>query len=36
MSLMRAKPETELVFIDDEQAPGNVNGHEIITWTDFL
>lgn len=37
MPLLRAQfPETELVFIDDGQAPGQVNGHDILTWTDFL
>ncbi|TKZ15443.1 acetyltransferase [Shimia litoralis] len=37
MPLLRAQyPATELVFIDDGQAPGYVNGHDILTWTDFL
>lgn len=37
MPLLRAQyPRTELVFIDDGQASGHVNGHEILTWTDFL
>lgn len=37
MPLLRAQyPRTELVFIDDGQAPGYVNGHDILTWTDFL
>ena len=37
MPLLRAQfPATELVFIDDGQAPGEVNGHGIVTWTDFL
>ena len=37
MPLLRAQyPATELVFIDDGQAPGQVNGHDIVTWTDFL
>lgn len=37
MPLLRAQyPQVELVFIDDEQAPGQVNGHDIVTWTDFL
>lgn len=37
MPLLRAQyPKTELVFIDDGQAPGEVNGHGIVTWTDFL
>lgn len=29
-------PKAELVFIDDGQAPGYMNGHNIVTWTDFL
>ena len=37
MPLLRAQYQhTELVFIDDAQAPGRVNGHEIIDWTVFL
>ena len=37
MPLLRAQyPKTELVFIDDGQAPGEVNDHGIVTWTDFL
>lgn len=37
MPLIRAQyPQAELVFIDDGQAPGYVNGHDILTWTDFL
>ena len=37
MPLLRAQyPQTELVFIDDGQAPGYINGHNIVTWTDFL
>lgn len=37
MPLLRAQyPATELVFIDDGKAPGQVNGHDIVTWTDFL
>jgi sugar O-acyltransferase (sialic acid O-acetyltransferase NeuD family) len=37
MPLLRAQyPQAELVFIDDGQAPGQVNGHDIVTWTDFL
>ncbi len=37
MPLLRAQyPNAELVFIDDEQAPGRVNGHAIIDWTGFL
>jgi len=37
MPLLRAQyPKAELVFIDDGQAPGHVNGHHIVDWTDFL
>lgn len=37
MPLLRAQyPQAKLVFVDDGQAPGHVNGHGIITWTDFL
>lgn len=37
MPLLRAQyPQSELVFIDDGKAPGYVNGHDILTWTDFL
>jgi len=37
MPLIRAQyPQAELVFIDDGQVPGYVNGHDILTWTDFL
>lgn len=37
MPLLRAQySEAELVFIDDVQAPGHVNGHDILAWTDFL
>lgn len=37
MPLLRAQfPATKLVFVDDGQAPGYVNGHDILTWTDFL
>jgi sugar O-acyltransferase (sialic acid O-acetyltransferase NeuD family) len=37
MPLLRAQcPEAELVFIDDWQAPGKMNGHDIVSWTDFL
>ena len=37
MPLLRAQyPKTELVFIDDGHAPGYVNGHNILTWNDFL
>ena len=37
MPLLRTQyPETKLVFIDDGQAPGYANGHNILTWRDFL
>lgn len=37
MPLLRAQyPQTDLVFIDDGRAPGQVNGHNIVTWFDFL
>lgn len=37
MPLLRAQyPQSELVFIDDGKAPGYVNNHDILTWTDFL
>ncbi len=37
MPLLRAQyPATGLVFIDDGQAPGQMNGHDIVTWSDFL
>ena len=37
MPLLRAQfPETKLVFIDDGQAPGQVNGHDIVAWSDFV
>lgn len=37
MPLLRAQhPRAKLVFVDDGQAPGHVNGHDITTWTDFL
>ena len=37
MPLLRSQyPQAEFVFIDDGQAPGHINGHDIITWTDFL
>jgi sugar O-acyltransferase (sialic acid O-acetyltransferase NeuD family) len=37
MPLLRTQyPQAELVFIDDWQAPGHVNSHDIVTWTDFL
>lgn len=32
MPLLRAQhPQATLVFIDDSQAPGQVNGHDIVT-----
>jgi len=35
--LLRAQhARAKLVFIDDGQAPGYVNGHDIVTWTHFL
>lgn len=37
MPLLRSQYlQAELVFIDDGQAPGYVNGHAIVTWTGFL
>jgi sugar O-acyltransferase (sialic acid O-acetyltransferase NeuD family) len=37
MPLLRAQySHAELVFIDDGKAPGHVNGHNIVTWSDFL
>lgn len=37
MPLLRTQHlQTDLVFIDDGQAPGHVNGHDIVTWVDFL
>lgn len=37
MPLLRAQyRQAELVFIDDGQAPGHVNGQDIVTWDDFL
>lgn len=37
MPLLRAQYlQAELVFIDDGQAPGQVNGHAVMTWNDFL
>ena len=37
MPLLRTQyPQAHLVFIDDGQAPGRVNGQEIVTWSDFL
>jgi sugar O-acyltransferase (sialic acid O-acetyltransferase NeuD family) len=28
--------QSKLIFIDDGQAPRHVNGHEVVTWADFL
>ena len=28
--------DADLVFIDDGQAPNHVNGHDVITWIDFI
>lgn len=37
LPLLRAQwPRADLVFIDDGQAPGRVNGHDIIGWSGFL
>jgi sugar O-acyltransferase (sialic acid O-acetyltransferase NeuD family) len=37
MPLLRAQyPQAELIFIDDGQAPGRVNSHDILAWSDFL
>lgn len=37
MPLLRAQyPEAELVFIDDGQAPGHLNGHALLNWTGFI
>ena len=37
MPLLRTQyPATELVFIDDGQPPGQVNGHGIVAWSDFV
>lgn len=37
MPVLRAQYlHAELVFIDDGRALGHVNGHDIVTWTDFL
>ncbi len=29
-------PQADFVFIDDGQAPGYVNGHNIVGWSEFL
>ncbi|HBK17386.1 MAG TPA: acetyltransferase [Gammaproteobacteria bacterium] len=37
MPLLRSQyQQFKLVFIDDGQAPDHVNGHDIVTWTDFI
>ena len=37
MPLLRIQvAQAELVFIDDGQALGQINGHKIVTWQDFL
>lgn len=37
LPLLRAQyPMADLVFIDDGQAPGHVNGHDIVDWASFL
>lgn len=37
MPLLRAQyQQSKLVFIDDGKASDHVNGHDIVTWTDFL
>jgi len=37
MPVLRTQyPQTELVFIDDGQAPGQVNGQYIVNWSDFF
>lgn len=37
MPLLREQyPEAELLFIDDGQAPGRVNGQDIVDWRGFL
>jgi sugar O-acyltransferase (sialic acid O-acetyltransferase NeuD family) len=37
MPLLRAKHSNiELVFIDDQKTSCSVNGHDVLTWTDFL
>jgi len=36
MPLLRVQyPESELVFIDDGQSAGRVNGQEVVTWEEF-
>lgn len=37
MPLLRAQcQQSKLVFIDDGQASNHVNGHDIVTWIDFI
>lgn len=37
MPLVRAQyPASRLVFIDDAMAPGQVNKHDILTWSEFV
>lgn len=37
MPLLPAQyPQVKLIFIDDGQAPGRMNGHDIVSWTEFL
>ena len=37
MPLLREQlPEAQLLFIDDAAAPGRANGHEIVSWNEFL
>lgn len=37
LPILRAQyPQAALVFVDDGRAPGQVNGHQILTWEAFL
>lgn len=37
MPLLRVQyPQADLIFIDDGQAYGRVNGHDVVTWAKFL
>ena len=37
LPLLRAQcPQASLVFVDDGQALGQVNGHDIVNWQEFL
>ncbi|MCZ8158966.1 MAG: acetyltransferase [Rhizobiaceae bacterium] len=37
MPLLREQyGQADLVFVDDAQAPGRVNGHDILNWQDFV